>query len=73
MHAYIHPYIHIDRHPYIHTDRQTDRHTLLDHSLNGAFQGEWKQIMLIEQKLVTNPNGQLVEGLPAGYLQAWRS
>jgi len=29
-----------------------NRHTLLDHSLNGAFQGQWKQ----KQKLVKNPN-----------------
>ena len=36
-------------HSYIHT------YTLLDHSLEGAFQGQWKQIQ-IEQKFVKNPS-----------------
>ena len=43
-------------------------HTLLDHSLNGAFQGQWKQNNANEHNM---EEYQLAGGRPVGYLQTW--
>ena len=45
------PWITIYIHTYIHT------YTLLDHSLKGAFQGQWKQIQKEQKYLLRIPAG----------------